>query len=301
MAEANSEVSAMFTAIEHLAATEVVSVARGTSDEARMLVIPKTKQVLDLKSYLDTRREHPERRTGTARMTTVESFVDHVKRFADEHTVVFACDEAKDPLLEAVLDYHRTGSTGTPAWCAHRTLYRFPLSDEWYAWTSEPLTFDQRAFAEFLEDRIADVLDPAEAGEQVTAFAANLGIALASPPALLGLSRGLSVHVDQKVVQHINIASGEVQLQFEEQHQTPGGGQLKVPGGFAIGVPVFRGGAYYSLAVRLRYRISGGAVKWTLLPMRADLVFRDAINTAIKQVSDALGLPVLRGRPEGTP
>lgn len=293
----NSDAAAVITAIEELYKPEIVTLTRGTAEAAPLLVLPSGKHVVDVKSHLDARRERPERRTGIARMTTLESFVEHVKRFADEHTVIFAVDTPTEPALEAVLDYHQAGAAGAASWCTHRTHYRFPLSDEWTAWT-KAMEFDQRAFATFLEDRIGDVADPERAGEQTKEFAEQLGIALATPSALMALSRGLTIHVGQKVTQQINTSSGEVQLQFEEEHQAKQGGPLKVPGGFVIGIPVFRAGPRYSIPVRLRYRVASGAVCWSLALLRPDLAFRDAFEKALESVAMETQLPVLRGKPE---
>lgn len=293
----SSDTAAVIAAVEEMAKAEIVTVPCGNAWEVPLLVLPSSKQVIDVKQYLDARLERPQRRVGTARMSTLSSFVEHVKRFADEHTVIFAVDDPKEPMLEAVLDYHQQSATGAPSWCAHRTQYKFPLSDEWNAWT-KAMDFDQRAFADFLEDRIGDVADPEDAGEQTQEFAEQLGIALATPSALMALSRGLAVHVGQKVAQSINTSSGEVQLQFEEEHTAKSGGPLKVPGGFVIGIPVFRAGARYSIPVRLRYKVASGAVRWSLALLRPDLSFRDAFETALEQVATETQLPVLRGKPE---
>jgi len=295
--ENRSDAAAVIAAAQEMSKAETVTVARGSALALDLLVVPSGKQVIDAKQYLDARLERPVRRTGTARMTTLESFIEHVKRFADEHTAIFAVDSPTEPALEAVLDYHQIGASGAPAWCTHRTHYRFPISDEWSAWT-KTMDFDQRAFADFLEDRISDVADPEDAGEQTKEFAEQLGIVLATPSALMALSRGLSVHVGQKVSQQINTSSGEVQLQFEEEHSAKSGGPLKVPGGFVIGIPVFRAGPRYSIPVRLRYKVAGGAVRWSLALLRPDLAFRDAFEAAVESVSTETQLPVLRGKPE---
>ena len=292
-----SDAAAVIAAVEEMANAEIVTVPRGDASSVSLLVLPSSKQVIDVKDFLDRRLERPVRRLGTARMTTLGSFIEHVQRFADEHTVVFAVDDPKEPMLEAVLDYHQTGATGAASWCTHRTQYKFPLSDEWTAWT-KAMDFDQRAFADFLEDRIGDVADPEDAGEQTKEFAEQLGVTLATPSALMALSRGLSIHVGQKVAQSINTSSGEVQLQFEEEHTAKAGGPLKVPGGFVIGIPVFRAGALYSIPVRLRYKVASGAVRWSLALHRPDLAFRDAFEVALDNVATETALPVLRGRPE---
>lgn len=100
---------------------------------------------------------------------------------------------------------------------------------------------------------------------------------------LLELSRGLSVRVDSKVTQHINPSTGEAQLAYEETHGAKDGGVLKVPDGFVIAIPVFRGGPLYPMVCRLRYRVqrSEGRVTWAIALHRADKVFEHAFSEVV--------------------
>lgn len=301
MEEIRGDAEAIIEAVEKYRTACMQSVSRMVGDravQAPILLVPDGMKPHSVQKYLDEVMPHPERRKGTAKHTTLSSFCEHVKRFADEHSAVFAHDDPKHPRLVAVLDYHEAGSDGVPRWGEHRAIYDFPVSDEWKAWTGVG-DLDQRAFAEFLEDRIADVLEPSGAGDAVKAFAEQLGCSLASPSALMALSRGLSVRVDQKVAQHLNLSTGEAQIAFEETHrEKDGGGPLKVPGGFAIAIPVFRGGAAYKLPVRLRYRVRSGQITWRIALHRADRAFVDAFEEACNEAHGATGLTVFRGTPE---
>ncbi|MDE8453326.1 DUF2303 family protein, partial [Klebsiella pneumoniae] len=84
-------------------------------------------------SVFDQYRTNPLRRAGTATMLSLDSLIDHVNRFKDADTVVFADDSRSAPSMTAVLDYHRAGASGDPRFGKHRSLYAFPLSDEWKA------------------------------------------------------------------------------------------------------------------------------------------------------------------------
>lgn len=267
-----------------------------------LLVIPRGKQVVDMRPFVDARLERPRRREGIARHTTLASFNAHVVRFADEHSAIFADDNPKAPSLTAVLDYHERGHDGAPRFGTHRSVYHFPLSDEWKAWMALPEKIEQGTLAAFLEDRIGDVLDPADAGEVGTEFAAKLSITLASPARLMELARGLSVRVDTRVANHVNLGSGESKLVFEEQHSNEQGGPVVVPGGFMLAIPVFKGGDLFKVPVRLTYRVSrqNGAIVWRIALHRADKVFRYAFDEAVKAVEQATGLPVFYGTPEAT-
>jgi hypothetical protein len=222
-------------------------------------------------------------------------------RFADEDSALFAVEDPRAPRLISVLDYHRATSEGAPRFGEHRGVYSFPLSDEWKAWQAVPEKMDQGTFAAFLEERITDVLDPAAVGDGSKRFAAELGLALASPTRLLELSRGLSVRVESKVASHVNLSTGETQIAFGESHASgEGGGPLKIPGGFIIAIPVFRGGDLYTIAVRLVYRVhrSEGKVQWGLRLHRAERVFLDAFNGAASLAAEQTKLPLFYGTPE---
>jgi hypothetical protein len=264
-----------------------------------LLALPPSLVLHDLKKYRDARRTAPERRTGTALFSTLESFIAHVLRFKDEHSAIFANDNPKTPALTAVLDYHEKTAAGAPRFGVHRGHYAFPLSEPWQAWASiatKQLT--QGDFAQLLEDRINDVLDPANVGESTANLAVSLGITLAGPAALQAIARGLSVRVDSKVVNAINLSTGETQINFEESHRDQGGNALKIPGGFAIAIPVFREGTFYQIAVRLRYRVQGGQIVYRLVPHRTELVFADAFRGSCEIAADKTGLPLFYGQPE---
>jgi uncharacterized protein YfdQ (DUF2303 family) len=300
VAIARSDAGAVIEAIDALGGAEQRVLSATPSDAIPYLILPRGKRIESLKRYVDEWRGVPERRDGTAILTTLTSFIAHVNRFKDDESVVFVDDVVDGQVsLVGVLDYHPKGAGGA-RWLGHRATYTFPFSTEWRAWTeaaAKPLT--QVEFAELLEDRVADVLPPQSAGESLKTFAQNLGIQLASPARLLELSKGLSVRVEQRVSQAVNLSTGEVQLNFEEQHADKDGGQaVRVPGGFAVAIPVFKNGPLYQVPVRLRYRVTGGRVVWLVSLGNADRVVEDAIGEAVAEVEKATALPVLYGRPE---
>lgn len=265
-----------------------------------VIIAPVGKTLHDLQPILDKRLADPRARTGVAKHTTLASFIAHTKRFADPAvSVMFADDSTTAPALTTVFDYHEPGYKGQPHHGRHGARYGFPLSDEWCAWkAADGKAMSQAQFAEFLETRVVDVLEPAAAGEATKKLVEQIGIALAGPSTLLTLSRGLNVRVDAKVVQAVNLSTGETQVSYEETHQGREGGSLKVPGGFAIAIPVFRGGARYQVAVRLRYRVAGAQISWLVALHRADAAFTHAFNEACDTAQKETGIPLFYGAPE---
>lgn len=298
---AETETEATITAAKELLASQHYSLKapENPEEEIDIIELPEGRTLHSVKALVDEYRTRPERRVGTATHFELGSFIAHVNRFKDEHSAVFARPDPSDARVLAVLDYHQKGAAGEPRFGRHRSLYQFPLSDEWQAWTSKAgQSFEQAAFAAFLEDRIADVCDPSNAKEDTLAFAEQLQIQLASPSKLMELSRGLSVHVDQRVTTATNLASGEAVLAYEESHTDKTGAPLKVPGGFLLAIPVFKSGALYVVPCRLRYRVRNGSVTWSYTLHRTDRVFDHAIGEALDRVAKETELPVFRGTPE---
>lgn len=290
--------AAVIEAVERLSKVEKLDVELPAEETVPLVVIPKGKQVVDLKPLFDRYRDYPERKRGTATLTTIESFIAHVDRFKDAESAVYL-DDTNDaaPKLIGVLDYHQKGP-GHARFGEHRGVYAFPLSEEWKAWTEKDgVEMPQADFAAFLEDRIPDILAPGSVGERTKDFAQNAGIQFAAPARLLELSRGLSIKVDTTVAHHVNLSTGEAQITFKEEHND-GGSSMKVPSGFALQIPVVRNGPAYQIPVRLRYRVSSGRVLWKFSLYRTDLIFEEMIREAVERVAEKTELPVFRGKPE---
>lgn len=290
------DAAAIIDAVERLQQPEIAFL----EGKASVVILPTGKEVINLKPHFDLYRTHPERKRGTATLTTIDSFIAHTNRFKDAESAVYLDDkEASSPTLTAVLDYHQKGE-GHARFGEHRGVYHFPLSPEWRAWTGKSGSdMSQADFAVFLEDRVPDILAPGSVGERTREFAQSAGITFAAPARLLELSRGLAIKVDTQVAHHVNLSTGEAQITFKEEHTSEGeASSLKVPSGFAIQVPVVKNGPAYQIPVRLRYRVSSGRVLWKFALYRTDLIFEEMVVEAVKRVSDETQLPVFRGRPE---
>jgi len=218
---------------------------------------------------------------------------------------VFADDNREKPSITAVLDYHRVGAGGDPRFGKHRSLFGFPLSDEWKAWNDSNATpMSMADFAAFLENRIIDVLYviPGEDSlpEDVQRLIDTLGggDTVATPNKLMELARGLQVNESAVVQEAVNLSSGEGMVRFQSEHTDAAGAPLKVPSLFLIGIPVFNNGPLYRIAARLRYRKAGGRLTFWYELWRTDRTFDHAFSEAVERVKIETELPVLIGKPE---
>lgn len=274
----------------------------GTGVEALALITPTGAKAVP-REVFDEYRVAPSVRHGTAVLTAIESLIDHVNRFKDGDSALFAVDDRSKPSITAVLDYNRAGAEADPRYGFHRSLFQFPLSDEWQAWIkSDGEAFTMGEFAAFLEDRIIDVLDliPGEDSlpEDMQRFVNTVGGSIASPSKLIELSVGLKVNERSAVKEAINLASGEAQVQFVAEHVDDAGQPLRVPGLFLIGIPVFNQGPIYRLAARLRYRKTPGGLVFFYQLWRADRTFDHSFREACERVRVETELPLLFGKPE---
>lgn len=299
-----TEAEAVETIAKRSMRAQKIRIERGDRHAADVLLVPKGNGVFEpvgVKRFVDEYLDRPERMKGTAMLTDLGSFIAHVNEFKDEDSALFAV-QGDEPRIVCVYDYNRSkrdDGEAEPRFGEHRARYDFPLSEEWEAWTgSDGQAMNQQAFAEFIENRIADVVDPSRAGDNAKAFAATLGATFATPSKLLGLSRGLSVRVGQTIRQATNLSSGEAEIQFESQHTDERGKALMVPQAFLIGVPMFRNGARYQIPARLRYRLTGGSISWFFELYRADAALEHAVNEACIEAKSKTALRLFFGAAE---
>lgn len=273
-----------------------------------LIALPKGLELHDPMKYIraeqDEIRNAPKRRTGTAVMTDLPSFIAHVRRFADADTAIFAMRNETSPSLTGVLDYHRQTAEGAPRFGKHRTHYAFPLSVSWQAWAEvDGKPMSQADFAAFLEEQVMDIMAPptdgrGDAGALALDLVSMVGGSIAGPTTMLETARGLRIVENSEVANAQNLATGEVEMVFRTEHKDGSGQKLNVPTLFVIQTPVFDGGAAYRVPIRVRYRKREGTIIWFMTRYRPDLVFVDAFDQAVKQVRDETGLPVLMGTPE---
>lgn len=267
-------------------------------------------------SKFDEAMPGPRFRHGTATMTSLDSFVAHVNRFGDADSAVFACDDRNSPKLMAVLDYHRQDTLvsteedkvgerqhGDYRHGKHRTMFEFPLSDEWKAWiASDGEQMNMGAFARFLEDRMNDIaLIEDDVPESAARFVEVNGGAkrIADYGKLVELARGLRINENSVVEEAVNLASGEGKIRLSSDHEAKvGQDTITVPTMFFIAIPVFRNGDFYRLPARLRYRKTPSGLTFWYDLWNADRAFDTAFREGVEKVDQQTEAQVFYGSPE---
>jgi uncharacterized protein YfdQ (DUF2303 family) len=244
---------------------------------------------------IDEERGHPARRKGTVMALGVDAFIELVKRWANPGLIVYVSGE---PRLVAVVNDHDPNVDGIAGFRDHRIEYAPELSDEWRAWTgANGKSFGQAEFSQFLEDHILDLVDPAAVGASTTKILDALGVVAATPVALRGLARDMSVRVKSQVREARNLATGETQVIFASEHSTEDGRPLTVPGAFVLGVPVFEGGPLFLIVARLRYKVVEGKIFWSFLLCQADKAKDTVLREMRERIAKETGVFVVEGTP----
>lgn len=268
----------------------------GLPEEVPALIDPKNAGTpRDVKALIEAYRLRPERRTGTAKVTTLQSFIDLTNRHKTPDSAIFARTEWPEPKLTAVSDYHKLN--GTPDYGKHRVEYTFPITEELKAWiTGNGKLMEQADFATFLEEHAAELAAPfdAERIEYERLFKEKF----AAPNDLIELSRNLEIYVGARVKRAERLSSGERTVEFVEQHTDSKGEKVEIPGIFMVAIPAFIDGQPVRIPARLRYRAGGGTISWGYQLYRWQFWLRTQVQTDLDRAAKETGLPAFEGAPE---
>ncbi len=287
--------------IESRAEASQITVVRGDKDTAPVLVVPKGLDVRSAKPFLDELRQRPERRKGCATLLRLADFIAHVNRYKTPDTVVFV-DPAKPSLL-AVYDYHPAGGDVFLANNRdHGARHLFPLSTAFAAWrVISGKEMNAKAFAAFLTEHAGDILAPSSAGACAGDLAA-LDLTVGTPDVMRRLAKGLRVSVSEEFEEARALESGDVALSFTRKTNSTKdskGQEIKVPGGFVVGVPVTDGAEVITAIPAMLRFDHDDALTWTITLMHLDVLMERIVNEAATRVATDTGCPVFYGSQEG--
>lgn len=267
----------------------------GLPENVTVMLRPPGQGIHSIKSFIEEYREKPARITGTAKVNTLQSFIDLVNRHKNDHSVIFADSLSETPSLTAIIDYH-TKEHG-PENAKHRVGYTFPLSDEAKIWLkSNGLGFNQVEFASFLEDHAAELASPTE--EETATYEPLFKERFAHPNEVVELSRHLEIYQQAKVKQGIRLSSGERQIEFTEENMNAKGEKVEVPGLFMVSIAIFVDGETARIPARLRYRVANGGITWSYQLYRAREAIRARVQADMATAATSTKLAAFEGQPE---
>lgn len=200
-----------------------------------------TSQVIDTRKHDHRYLPHPVRKTGNYQVTQVGSFVDYLARHGGDQTEVTVTTANQS--VTAVIDSHGPEFAGHEE---HSLLMQFPKSEQWNVWHgSNGRSMKQRDFAEFIEDNLVDIIEPAGAD-------------------MLEIVSSLSATTRATFHSAHRLSDGSTELEWTQEVDAKAGtkkaGKVEIPGSFIIAIPLFRGGSAWKVEARFRYRVSEGTL-----------------------------------------
>lgn len=227
----------------------------------------------------------PARKKATVSLNNDEGFIDYMKRHGSLASATIWC-EADYP--EGVVNY--TGIVNDHAqeedgqqWRDHIARLTPAKSVEWQRWVErDRKSFSQLDFAAFVEDNLGDI--------------ASLE-GFPSGSAMLQMATNLEISQDSMIKSAIKLQSGGVRMEYVEDSNAETVKSMEVFSKFALGLPVFWGGAAYMIEARLKYRLAAGKLTFFYELYRPDKVLEDAAKTVTSNIQEKTGFPIFHGRP----
>lgn len=247
---------------------------------APLVRMPKGTALQSLEQYL------PKPLTKKAKVVLKQA--DSLVRYLAKHKIEGATtlyaevdyDQSKC-CIKAVINDH---NDDTPGWRNHTAEFSPTLTHEWLTWIGKNgKTMTQADFAAFIEDNLGDI-------------ATIEGMPTAAE--MLEMALNFELTSDKKFKRKVDLQAGGVHLEFVDQADEASSAKIKYFQRFTLGIPVLLGSASaYPIEARLKFRHGqGGLVFWYEL-VRADRVYRQAIDEVLEHIGQQSGLPILYGAP----
>jgi len=246
------------------------------------LVVPAGGNVKEIDNDLDKYLDAPRRKRGTTLVRDALSFCEFYEKHADDGgTEIYADIDAL--AITAVLNADQ-GTGEAPGWRDHRVVLQLKHSQPWIDWAERNGKIQsQTEFANFIEDHLADIREPAAAEmlEIVQTFNATTKVNFGSSTIL---------------------ANGQRQLTYLEETQTSAGAKknLTIPGTITLGLEVFDGATVVDkLTARFRTAVREGNLLMSYHLDRPEDVLKKAFKAIAGSIAEATGNPVWLGTPAG--
>lgn len=254
-------------ALRAIAAMSAAANAVVTEGGVTSLIVPDNYQRIDLTAEIEAQRAAPSRKKGTVQLLDMESFLSYVREQGNPAITRIFADVESRTLTAIFNDHFNQDNTDVAGWRDHRAVFKAELSKEFEGWLANSgKAMEQEAFAIFLEDNIADVVEP-------------------SGDTLLTVAMTLQAKNEVNFSSSRRLDNGQVQLEYTENLSTTAGaaGALEVPREFSIGARLFKGGEGYKIKARLKLRVGGGKAKFWYELDRPHLAIEDAFKQYVEQ------------------
>lgn len=203
------------------------------------------------------------------------SLTNYANRFSDKRSIIVADYDAGT--ISAHLDWHTDNENGLDRQHAcHIATQKLRNSEEYDRWNAiEGEMHMQAAFAEFIEENVADVVDP----DQST---------------LLEICRDLEATQGVSFKSGVRLESGDRTFQYQDETNVKG--ELVVPTEIKMSIPLYNGEEPIEIRAKFRFRVSPQGlalgIRWHRVEYLRQATFREMATLA----ADDTKLPVFFGR-----
>lgn len=204
----------------------------------------------------------------------VAGFCDYVSRILVKRENALCMADEASLTIRLIFDAqpHQWGTVH-----ADLKLQRSPEAQRWIANNGKYQS--QQDFAEFCELNLESFVDPSAAS-------------------ILEIAQTFQAKTTVDFGSAIRLQSGAIKLKREEQITATAGerSDLTIPEKIRVAMPLFKYDKHYEVHARLRYRMSEGAVKLSVLLVDPEMAFEHAFREVVSRVSSLLEMPVFYGR-----
>lgn len=181
------------------------------------------------------------------------------------------------PSVVAVLNGN--GATG-PGWGDFRAEIQFRPTPQWVKWKGiDGKLLPQATFAEFIEDNLEDIAEPAGA-------------------TMLEIATYLETTRTTNFKSGLRLSSGLVQFQNVESDDTKvSAGQITVPETFTLGIAPIFGLPSYQVPVRFRYRLVDGKLQLGIKLQRVETMMAQVVEDVVAKIERGANISVVDGLP----
>lgn len=216
----------------------------------------------------------PRRAKAARTVADSASFAAYVKKHGVEHhTEVFA--DIPSSTIVGIIDSHGGIAGGENGWQSHRVTLTLDQTKSWKAWISHNNTwFTQTDFAEFIEQRATDVIEPTSGD-------------LMSLAQEFYMTKGVEYESSQR------LADGQTTLVYKEKVATKGNGSIEVPKELKLALQPYVGGVRQYCFASFRTRLNGSNLEIGYVLIRPEEIVEGAFADIVAELTD--------GRPDPDP
>lgn len=244
-------------------------------DPGRLYAIPDGDgglTILDTDKYAP----RPRRVSGKAIVRDPVSFLNYYDKHSEGELRSEVWADRESSTITAVFDAPGTAGTSEehrPGWSEHTAQLKLRHTIAWEAWkNSDGKLLPQAQFAELIEDRAVDIVEPQSATmlEIAQSFQAT---------------RKVDFESGQR------LSDGELKFQYKEEVNSTAGkkGDLTIPEIFVLGLKPYEDGKAYRVKARLRWRIQDSRLVIGYKLERPEDILEDAFNEIVTEVKAGIG------------